>query len=293
MLCPSRSPKNVPERTGTMNILKWLGAGLLGGCIGAVIWALVYHYADFESGWIAWGIGALAGVGVRIVTDEEHGLLPGSVAVLAAVLALSMGKVGGLYLDLNGKPDGQQRAELTEFTTALVADQIVIDYLHEGKRLDWPSGSNNPPRIRSDYPTDVWLEAAGRYRAFSPQQRDRFNDDPSLLIPEEFLLTYIADDVIKEWEEGGATVQWPNSIEPYSGSWSGDYPEDAWAEANSRWDDMSQSKRTRFRHMFIPPLDGGIANAIALVPHTFTALDVLWFGLALVSAYKIGSDEDD
>ncbi len=276
-----------------MNILKWFGAGFLGGCVGAVIWALVYHFANFEVGWIAWGIGALAGVGVRIVTDEEHGLLPGAIAVLAAVLALGVGKVGGLYLDLKGEPDAQQRTELIEFTTALVADQVVLDYLNERKRLDWPPGGNDPPHVRSDYPTDVWTEAVGRYREFTPQERNRFHDDPSLLIPQEFLQTYIADAVIQEWEAGGTAVQWSEGVEPYTGVWSGDYPEDAWAEAQSRWDSMSPSKRTELRHSLIPPMDGSLLTAIELVPYTFSVFDVLWFGLALLSAYKLGADEHD
>lgn len=277
-----------------MNALKWLIAGLIGGSIGAVVWALLYHYANFESGIIAWGIGALAGVCVRTVSHDNEGFMPGSVAVIAAILALCCGKVGGLYLDLNGNIGPEYRAEEREFLTSIVASGIVIEHRLAGNEIEWPKNADIEfQNSQRDFPKEIWSDAKQRYDGYSATQLEAFQQDPSSLISEEFVITFIADEVAGEWEAGGRQINWPDGAEPYSGDWSGDYPTDVWDESRSRWGAMSSAERVDLRQMILPPASAGLMAAIELVPYTFTYWDMLWFGLALFSAYKIGANEQD
>ena len=49
-----------------MSFLKWLAAGFIGAAIGGAVWVGVGYFAEAEVGYIAWGIGLLAGIGVRV-----------------------------------------------------------------------------------------------------------------------------------------------------------------------------------------------------------------------------------
>lgn len=277
-----------------MNAIKWLLAGFIGGAFGAVAWALLYHYADFEVGWIAWGIGALAGVGVRAVAKDNHGFAPGVVAVLAAVVALGAGKVGGLYFDLNGDPGPEYRSEEREFLTSIIASGVVIEFRHANKAIHWPKNADIEfQNSRGDFPADIWSEAMHRFDGYSDTQRQSFEADPSQLISEEFVVTFLADEIAGEWENGGQTIDWPEGAEPYEGDWSGDYPDKVWEEAMASWGAMSPSDRLTLRHMILPQSGVGLINAIELLPDTFSFFDIVWFGLAFITAYKIGANEQD
>jgi hypothetical protein len=66
-----------------MKPIAWLVGGLAGGLIGAAAWIVVVYFTDYELGVIAWGIGVLAGYGVRVVAGERKGTAPAVVAVVA------------------------------------------------------------------------------------------------------------------------------------------------------------------------------------------------------------------
>lgn len=62
---------------------KMLLGGLAGGIIGVVIWIGV-GLAGYELGWIAWGIGMLAGIGTRMFNETDTPLGALSAALIAA-----------------------------------------------------------------------------------------------------------------------------------------------------------------------------------------------------------------
>ena len=64
-----------------MNFLKWLLAGFIGAAIGVG----VGYFAEAKVGYIAWGIGLLAGIGVRVAANEDDlGMMSGIAAILSA-----------------------------------------------------------------------------------------------------------------------------------------------------------------------------------------------------------------
>ncbi|MEN6626617.1 MAG: hypothetical protein ABFD69_10355 [Candidatus Sumerlaeia bacterium] len=73
-----------------MKPLGIIGA-IVGAVIGAVIWGAVAAFANLESAYIAWGIGALVGVGA--VLGGGRGAAMGVTCAIVAVLSILAGKM--------------------------------------------------------------------------------------------------------------------------------------------------------------------------------------------------------
>src|SRR5262245_9387722 len=100
-------------RSRHMNIGKWVIGGLVGGRIGAGIWAGIVYATHRQIGWIAWGVGALVGVGVRLAAGEEYGPKPGVTAAVIAILALIAGKFAAVYLIVSSLGLGEVKVSVT------------------------------------------------------------------------------------------------------------------------------------------------------------------------------------
>lgn len=74
------------------SMLPAMVGGMIGAVIGGVIWGLIATASGYEIGWIAWGVGWLAGVGVVLFAGGRRGRPLQFVAVAAAVLGLLIGK---------------------------------------------------------------------------------------------------------------------------------------------------------------------------------------------------------
>jgi hypothetical protein len=85
----------------------WVIGGAVGGAIGAAIWAGIAYFTGYEVGWIAWGVGALAGVGTMAGARESAGFMSGIVASAIALASLLAGKfvAGSMVLDDLGLSD--------------------------------------------------------------------------------------------------------------------------------------------------------------------------------------------
>lgn len=71
----------------------------VGAVGGALIWAAVAYYARLEIGWIAWGLGGLAGLGMAF-GNRKPGVVPGVTAATIAILGLLLAKamLFGVYV---------------------------------------------------------------------------------------------------------------------------------------------------------------------------------------------------
>ncbi len=71
-------------------------AGLIGGAlaalIGGVAWGLIVARTDFEIGFMAWGLGLLAGFGVVLFARGKKGVALQTVAVATSVAGIGLGK---------------------------------------------------------------------------------------------------------------------------------------------------------------------------------------------------------
>lgn len=160
-------------------LVRSLIGGLVGGAIGAAIWAGITYGTGMEIGWIAWGVGFLVGLGVRIACgDSAEGVLPGGVAVVAAVLALLVGKYAAIQLLLQQEmPDIAVSFTATDLKVGL-ADEVVAEWQAEGRQMNWPNGmSVEEATEEADYPPKVWQEAETRWAKFTPDEQQKMIQD--------------------------------------------------------------------------------------------------------------------
>lgn len=135
----------------------------------------------------------------------------------------------------------QQQEELRElpmlanpqFFQVYLADDVVDEYAQQGRSVEWPPGMDRDSAWRQPhYPADVWAEAASRWEAMSPQQRDEYaakvQDElragqvmwarlnESKLVSEAFLASFAPYDllwiglaVVTSWRLGAAGLARP------------------------------------------------------------------------------------
>ena len=154
--------------------------GAIGGAIGAALWAGITYGTGYEIGWIAWGIGALVGVG-HAAGFKEGGTVAGASAVVIAVAALLGGKYASIELMLSQELGdwaaiGQEAlADDDEAVVAYIADQIIVDRLDSGEPVDWPNDAGFDEFIDTeDYPADVWQQATAVWESMSPSGQQEF-----------------------------------------------------------------------------------------------------------------------
>ena len=197
---------------------------LVGGAVGAAIWAGIAYATHREIGWIAWGVGGLVGLGVRVAARELVGARYGLLAAGVAALAL----VGGKFA-----------------TVALIADDIKLD----------------PAMVQT---TD------------------------------EGMIADYADEVVKDRQAKGKAVRFPAGMTLDKASKPADYPPDVWKEAAKKWADLGpagQAAKKAEQKEQVVALMATVRGAVRQegFKESFTPFDLLWFGLAMFTAFRLGS----
>ena len=115
---------------------------------------------------------------------------------------------------------------------------------------------------------------------------------------EEFVISYVADQVVGDFEQQGRPVSWPAGVDPGMAQNQGDYPEDVWAEAEGRWAGWTDEERMAFREARESEVRTNIEESLPEVRAAFSAggfagsfspMDFIFFGLGMVTAWGIGS----
>lgn len=158
--------------------------GMLGGAVGAALWALVTLITSYEVGWIAWAVGGLVGLGVaRAYRGVEHSTKgAGALAVVITVLAIPAGKYATIEA---GFPDDDELVDLLventleeEYVVSFLADTVAEELTLGGDGVDWPPGvAPGTGSTRADYPRNVWAEAEARWAALSDQEKEGRRED--------------------------------------------------------------------------------------------------------------------
>src|SRR5262245_18226819 len=103
-----------------MHMLGGILGGSVGGLLGAAIWVAVAFWGRYELGWIAWGIGGLAGMGVYLGGRRQGGITAGGTAVALAVSSVLLGKWGAARAVVEAwlQGDGQPISAIADVVTA-------------------------------------------------------------------------------------------------------------------------------------------------------------------------------
>ena len=132
-----------------------------------------------------------------------------------------------------------------------------------------------------------------RWDAIDPPQQDVIRAMPPLANP-EIWLAWLADEVVRDFVRDGRDVDWPPGMNIESGWREAHYPADVWAEAQSRWDAMSEPDREAHKTFVTREIEQNMAlgeqeTLKSWFLQSFTIFDLLWVGLAVVTAFKLGA----
>ncbi|UCC83717.1 MAG: hypothetical protein JSW46_01940 [Gemmatimonadota bacterium] len=115
-----QSPPAPPdEEFKAGSLLPAMIGGGLAAVAGGLIWGLIAVTTGYEIGWIAWGVGVLAGTGVVMFAGGRKGLPLQLIAVTSAVLGVLIGKYFTFYSALK-----EYAAE--EFGAEVVAQMSML-----------------------------------------------------------------------------------------------------------------------------------------------------------------------
>src|SRR5438094_255504 len=124
-----------------MNFGKCLISGIIGGVIGAAAWGAVAYFTGYEIGWLAWGVGVLVGMAVRVAAGGESGAGLGVLACMIALGSIAGGKYTAAYLSVQAEIKKVGTITISEDNARLyTASRLVHEYEDAGKTLKWPEG---------------------------------------------------------------------------------------------------------------------------------------------------------
>jgi hypothetical protein len=186
-----------------MSLLKMALGGAVAGLIGAAIWAAIGYFTGLEIGWIAWGIGMLVGIGVRVVGSQDvavfdkvqrrmvrsrvgaEGPVAGTVAAVLAVVSVLAGKYALVQLFLSAPATSLQDYLEDDVMISSIADQIVVEQESAGRAVSWPAGvTADEAYEKAHYPPEIWSQAESRWNALPAEERENLKTAQAELIGE-------------------------------------------------------------------------------------------------------------
>jgi hypothetical protein len=90
---PAKKSKLRSKLGSAASLLRGTVFSFLGAMLGAVIWALFTYFTMWELGYIAWGLGGLAGLGMALGHDDDDGTMAGIIAAFMSLVGIVAAKV--------------------------------------------------------------------------------------------------------------------------------------------------------------------------------------------------------
>ena len=81
-----------PVREPSRSLLPAIAAGLAAALVGGIVWGLIVKISDYEVGFVAWGIGFIAGTAVVLASRGAKGPRLQVIAIVSALLGILLGK---------------------------------------------------------------------------------------------------------------------------------------------------------------------------------------------------------
>lgn len=149
---------------------------LIGALLGATLWTLIGYFAHREVSLIAWAIGGLVGLGVRVGSKEWDGVTPGLIAVSIASLTIIISKFLVVFIivkSFTNEIHDVIKVEPTDMIARL-ADDIAADRIAKKKKITWPAGITlENAKNQNDYPKNIWKEAEKKWNDMPQDVRDK------------------------------------------------------------------------------------------------------------------------
>jgi hypothetical protein len=107
------------------------------------------------------------------------------------------------------------------------------------------------------------------------------------------MIAYLANDIAREHQDEGREVAWPPGVPPFEAIAPEEFPREVWSAAQMRWNGMSVENKKAYAELRGETLEEAVASVqgakIAALMGSVSLFDLLWFGLAAVTAFKIGA----
>ncbi|MDH5643980.1 MAG: hypothetical protein OEY63_07235 [Gemmatimonadota bacterium] len=137
--------------------------------------------------------------------------------------------------------------------------------------------------------------AAGKYytvQMYMPEIDLIAEESISRLDDEEYLISYLADSVGEAFAQQGVKVIWPELADEELPEDKEDYPKEVWTEAEAVWNGMSPNEREDYKAETAAMIESNFEAFRLEMSNegflgTFGFLDILFFGLAVVTAFQI------
>ena len=138
----------------------------------------------------------------------------------------------------------------------------------------------------------------GKYAAIRMDLGDFIAEAGIAEVTDDFIISFIADDIVEERMAGGETIEWPTEWEFGEASEPEEYPADIWAEAEDQWNRGDEAYRQQYRTYVQHTVETNMAEFVNDVSEdallaNIDLFDMLFFLLAIISAWKIGSGGGD
>ena len=113
-------------------------------------------------------------------------------------------------------------------------------------------------------------------------------------IQDEVMIADIAREVVAENTQKNKKMAWPVGVKPEEATVEKEFPKEVWAEANKRWLAKPAAEREAMKEKQLEELAqilGGIKGQMrdGVFQNSFSPMDLIFFGLAIVTAYKFGA----
>jgi len=89
---PEEADRPSPVTEPSSSLLPAIAAGLVAALVGGIVWGLIVKISEYEVGFVAWGIGFIAGTAVVLATRGAKGPRLQVIAVVSALLGNLLGK---------------------------------------------------------------------------------------------------------------------------------------------------------------------------------------------------------
>lgn len=138
----------------------------------------------------------------------------------------------------------------------------------------------------------------GRFGAVSMIVDEDIKQIQRVLVDEETVMLFLAEDVADEWEDEGREVEWPLGMRPESIEFESDCPPDLWEATKERWVGMSPAQQQNYTYQVDDILNEMLdANALLVKEEMFAANFNIFFlatcVVGVVVAFSMGMWGDD
>lgn len=139
---------------------------------------------------------------------------------------------------------------------------------------------------------------AGKYAAVEFSIRNEIGSENEVvqnilaeLHKEEVVISYLANEIVEERQARGEKIKWPAGVNPEEASEQSDYPRAIWSKAAGRWERMSPEEKEAYRDQIAENVRANVQAILSAVSSagffaSFSVMDLLFFGLAIATAWK-------